>query len=66
MSKKNTLNVSVDELCSELEDCQEALQNLVFQKSLQQLEDLTKIKKMKRKIARLNTLIHEHTVLNNS
>jgi ribosomal protein L29 len=66
MSDKEKLNGSVDELRSELGDCQDALQNLVFQKSMQQLEDLSQIKKTRKKIARLLTLIHESKVLDNS
>ena len=60
MSDKDKLNGSIDDLRSELGDCQDALQNLVFQKSLQQLEDLSQIKKTRKKIARIKTLIHEN------
>ena len=66
MSDKDKLNGSIDELRSELGDCQEALQNLVFQKSMQQLEDLSQIKKTRKKIARLKTLISESKILDNS
>ena len=66
MSDKDKMNGSVDELRSELGDCQDALQNLVFQKSMQQLEDLSQIKKTRKKIARLKTLIHESKILDNS
>ena len=66
MSDKGKLNGSIDELRSELRDCQDSLQNLVFQKSMQQLEDLSQIKKTRKKIARLNTLIHENKILDNS
>ena len=66
MSDNDTLNGSIDELRSELGDCQDALQNLVFQKSMQQLEDLSQIKKTRKKIARLKTLIHESKILGNS
>ena len=66
MSDKDKLNSSIDELRSELGDCQDALQNLVFQKSMQQLEDLSQIKKTRKKIARLKTLIHENKILDNS
>ena len=50
MSDKDKLNGSIDELRSELGDCQDALQNLVFQKSMQQLEDLSQIRKTRKKI----------------
>ena len=63
MSEKDKLNGSIDDLRTELGDCQEALQNLVFQKSMQQLEDLSQIKKTRKKIARLKTLIHENKIL---
>ena len=42
--KDKKLDGSIDELRTELGDCQDALQNLVFQKSMQQLEDLSQIK----------------------
>ena len=63
MSDKDKLNGSIDDLRLELGDCQDALQNLVFQKSMQQLEDLSQIKKTRKKIARLKTLIHENKIL---
>ena len=66
MSDKDKLSGSIEELRSELVDCQDALQNLVFQKSMQQLEDLFQIKKSKKKIARVKTLIHEYKILDNS
>ena len=66
MSDKDKMNGSIDELRSKLGDCQDALQNLVFQKSMQQLEDLSQIKKTRKKIARLKTLIHRIKVLENS
>ena len=59
-------NGQLNELKRELIDSQDALQNLVFQKSMQQLEDLSQIKKTKKKIARLKTLIHESKILDNS
>jgi ribosomal protein L29 len=49
----------ISDLQSQLIDTQDALQNLVFQKTMQQLEDLSQIKKTKRKIARIKTLISE-------
>ena len=54
----NSINLSSEsELLMQLEEMQEALQNLRFQKSMQQLEDLSQIKKAKKKIARINTII---------
>ena len=49
----------------ELNDCQDSLQNLIFQKSMQQLEDLSQIKKTRKKIARVKTIIHENSNLEN-
>jgi len=66
MADKDKMTDSIGELRSELVDCQDALQNLVFQKSMQQLEDLSQIKKTRKKIARLKTLIHASKVLDNS
>ena len=56
----NSINESPkSELLIQLEENEEALQNLIFQKSMQQLEDLSQIKKVKKKISRINTIIHE-------
>ena len=49
----------ISELKTQLIDCQESLQNLVFQKSMQQLEDISQIKKTRKKIARLKTFLTE-------
>ncbi len=61
--KENTGQIS--ELKAQLVDCQDSLQNLVFQKSMQQLEDLSQIKKTRRKIARIKTLLTEAKVSKN-
>ena len=66
MSDDDKKNGQLNELKAELVDSQDALQNLVFQKSMQQLEDLSQIKKIRKKIARLKTLIHESKILDNS
>lgn len=55
--KKNTGQIS--ELKNQLVDYQDSLQNLVFQKSMQQLEDISQIKKTRKKIARIKTLLTE-------
>ena len=53
----NDLNVSdVDE---KLKDNEEALQNLRFQKALQQLENPIKINHLKKEIAQLKTIKRE-------
>ncbi len=54
---------SESNLRNQLEETQEALQNLRFQKSMQQLEDLSQIKKMKKKIARIKTGIFQQKKL---
>ncbi len=64
MAEKSTNSPSGSELLIQLEEMQEALQNLRFQKSMQQLEDLSQIKKMKKKIARLKTVIFQQKILN--
>ena len=66
MSNDDKKNGQLNELKAELIDSQDALQNLVFQKSMQQLEDLSQIKKTRKTIARLKTLIHESKILDNS
>ena len=59
MSEKNKNTGQVSELQTQLIDSQESLQNLVFQKSMQQLEDLSQIKKTRKKIARIKTFLTE-------
>ena len=55
-------------LMVQLQENEEALQNLRFQKSMQQLEDLSQIKKVKKQIARIKTLIRikNHNEVKNS
>ncbi len=63
----NDINLSSQsDLIIQLEEAQEALQNLRFQKSMQQLEDLSQIKKMKKKIARMKTAIFQQKKINES
>ena len=59
MSEDKEKTGQIIELETQLLDYQDALQNLVFQKSMQQLEDLSQIKKTRKKIARIKTLITE-------
>ena len=49
---------SRSELHLRLSESQEALQNLYFQKSMQQLEDLSQIKKIRKEIAQIKTVIN--------
>jgi len=58
MSNMDSLvKYSKSELDLKLSESQEALQNLYFQKSMQQLEDLSQIKKIRREIAQIKTVI---------
>ena len=59
MSKNEKISGQITELKSQLIESQESLQNLLFQKSMQQLEDISQIKKARKKIARLKTLLTE-------
>ena len=62
---ENIIKSSTDsDLQIQLQETQEALQNLRFQKSMQQLEDLSQIKKMKKKIARIKTAVIQQKNLN--
>tara|TARA_B100000700_G_scaffold198666_1_gene218540 strand:+ start:227 stop:418 length:192 start_codon:yes stop_codon:yes gene_type:complete len=60
MAKKDNKykDLSVDELNKELKDKKEALFNLRFQKSLQQLDHPIMIRRMKKEIARIKTRIN--------
>ena len=66
MSEGKENNGQISELNAQLGDSQESLQNLVFQKSMQQLEDSSQIKKTRRKIARIKTLLTEAKASRNS
>ena len=59
MSEDKEKTDQISELKTQLIDCQDSLQNLVFQKSMQQLEDTSQIKKTRKKIARIKTLLTE-------
>ena len=66
MAEKQKLVSSLKNLNSSLVDYQESLQNLIFQKTMQQLEDLSQIKKTRKKIARIKTLLNENLLSNNN
>ena len=59
MSEDKEKTGQISDLKTQLVDCQDSLQNLVFQKSMQQLEDISQIKKTRKKIARIKTLLTE-------
>ena len=60
MSDNNLNENSKTEFSNSLKENEEALQNLNFQKSMQQLEDLSQINKVKKEIARIKTIIREY------
>ena len=66
MSEDKEKTGQISELKTQLVDCQDSLQNLVFQKSMQQLEDASQIKKTRKKIARIKTLLTEAQASQNS
>ena len=66
MSEDKEKTGQISELKTQLVDCQDSLQNLVFQKSMQQLEDISQIKKTRKKIARIKTLLTEAQASRNS
>ena len=65
MAEKQKLDSSIKELNVNLIESQDSLQNLIFQKTMQQLEDLSQIKKTRKKIAKIKTLLNESLYLNN-
>ena len=59
MVDSSTGLTSQSDLFKQLDEAEDAMQNLRFQKSMQQLEDLSQLKKMKKKIARIKTSIQK-------
>tara|TARA_B100000941_G_scaffold287057_1_gene261605 strand:+ start:4438 stop:4647 length:210 start_codon:yes stop_codon:yes gene_type:complete len=58
--KKNKLNkLSLEELKTKLNESNESLMNMRFQKALQQLEHPKQITKVRKEIARIKTVIRE-------
>lgn len=54
-----------EELVQDLEEAHQALFNLRFQASTRQLEDVSQVKRARRRIARIKTLIRERNDLSN-
>ena len=54
---RDFMDMADSDLGIKLNDNIETLQNLRFQKTIQQLEDLSQIKKIKKEIAQIKTLI---------
>ena len=59
MKKRELNNLDLIDIDDLLADNEEALQNLKFQKAMQQLEDPLKIKTIKKEIAQLKTIKKE-------
>ncbi len=59
MKKSQLRDMSIAELEANLQDNMTALENLRFQKALQQLENPLKIKQVRREIAQIKTVLHE-------
>lgn len=52
-----------EQLAEDLESAHQSLFNLRFQTATRQLADNTQMRKAKKRIARLKTLIHERTII---
>lgn len=59
MKKSQLRDMSIVELEARLRDDVTALENLRFQKALQQLENPLKIRQVRREIAQIKTVLHE-------
>ena len=59
MKSRDLNDLNILEIDTKLDENEEALQNLKFQKAMQQLEDPLKIKYLKKEIAQLKTLKRE-------
>ena len=60
MKKSELTEMTVPELKTKLQDDFESLQNFRFQKALQQLENPVQIKRVKKDIAQVKTLLKEY------
>ena len=60
MKKEQLRELSVEELKTKLQDNTDALENLRFQKAMQQLENPLKIREIRREIAQIKTVLHEY------
>tara|TARA_B100001765_G_C19459856_1_gene318759 strand:+ start:517 stop:732 length:216 start_codon:yes stop_codon:yes gene_type:complete len=59
MKKRDLNNLDFLDISTTILDNEEALQNLKFQKAMQQLEDPLQIKSLKKDIAQLKTIMKE-------
>ena len=62
MKKSELIEMNHVELESKLQDSLDALQNLRFQKSLQQLENPLGMKIIKKDIAQIKTVLNEYKI----
>ncbi|HCK98811.1 MAG TPA: 50S ribosomal protein L29 [Candidatus Marinimicrobia bacterium] len=62
MKKSQLRELSVVELEAKLQDNITALENLNFQKALQQLENPLKIRHVRREIAQIKTVLREYEI----
>ena len=62
MANKFFNELSVDQIEKKIIDSLDIIQNLRFQKTLQQLEDLSTIKKTKKELAQLKTVLNEFKI----
>ena len=62
MKSRDLNDLNILEIDTKLDENEEALQNLKFQKAMQQLEDPLKIKYLKKEIAQLKTLKGEFDI----
>lgn len=62
MKSRDLNDLNILEIDTKLDENEEALQNLKFQKAMQQLENPLKIKYLKKEIAQLKTLKREFDI----
>lgn len=61
MTANEIRELSVDQLDTQVKELKQELFNLKFQKTLGQLQNTTKIRQVKRDIARIKTILVEKT-----
>jgi large subunit ribosomal protein L29 len=59
MANETLRNLSSDELVARLNDTREELMKLRFQQSTGELTDFTRLRQVRREIARMMTILHE-------
>ena len=60
MRREELRELSVDELETRLTDDQKKLEDLRFQKALQQLENPLQLRELRKEIAQIKTVLREH------